>query len=512
MLTNSGESPSSANTSQPAPGARLALILLLAINLFNYIDRQVLSAVLPKLELDASLFSPSDPWLKTKLGSLTTGFMFSYMLLSPIFGWFADRGSRWFVIGAAILLWSLASGGSGLAPTFLVLLLTRCCVGVGEAAYGPVAPSMLSDMYPENHRGRILSYFYLAIPVGSALGFVIGGQVSEMTEWGWRAPFVCVMVPGLILGALALMMRERRPARAANAVSHGYFEVVRTVLKVRSWTIDTAALICTTFVLGGVAAWVPSYVFEREARFEITAKAVQKLADQRASDKVTPLVPAEVIAKLGESESSEVLDMGGLKSKLMAKLSKEELEQYNSRIFDALVTPGSPTTGSIGVIFGGIVVISGLTATLAGGLLGDWLRKRHSGAYFIVSGVGALASVPFFLGMLLLPFPYAWVSTFFAVFGLFLNTGPGNTILANVVPVEIRATSFAINILLIHALGDAVSPLLIGTIADRSSLQVGFLLCTILILVAGVVWLFGAKHLQRDTDAAPTLLTGKRVL
>ncbi len=504
MFQNSGAAQSDSGNDQPAPGARLALALLLTINLFNYIDRQVLSAVLPKLELDAKLFSPTDPWLKTRLGTLTTGFMFSYMLLSPLFGWFADRGSRWIVIGGAVLLWSLASGGSGFAPTFLVLLLTRCCVGVGEAAYGPVAPSMLSDMYPENHRGRILSYFYLAIPVGSALGFVIGGQVAE--RWGWRTPFVCVMVPGLVLGALALMMRERRPPRTANAVSHGYFEVVRTVMKVRSWTINTVALICTTFVLGGVATWVPTYVFEYEARFRISTAAVSNLAKERASDNVTPLVPAEVIAKLRELENPEVLDMTELKSKLNAKLSQQEIEQYNSRIFDAVVNPGSITTGKIDMIFGGIVVISGLLATLSGGLLGDWLRRRFSGAYFIVSGVGALASVPFFLGMLLLPFPYAWVSTFFAVFGLFLNTGPGNTILANVVPVEIRATSFAINILLIHALGDAISPLLIGTIADRSSLQVGFLLCTILILIAGIVWLFGAKHLQRDTDAAPTLL------
>ncbi len=509
MSTNPDANAKPAGLERPAAGAGLALSLLLAINLFNYIDRQVLSAVLPKLELDASLFSPTDPWLKTKLGSLTTGFMFSYMLLSPLFGWFADRGSRWFVIGSAILLWSLASGGSGLAPTFLVLLLTRCCVGVGEAAYGPVAPSMLSDMYPESHRGQILSYFYLAIPVGSALGFVIGGQVADKSPWGWRAPFVCVMVPGLVLGALALMMRERRPPRPANAISHGYFEVVRTVLKVPSWTINTAALICTTFVLGGVAAWVPSYVFERQARFEITAQAVQKLAEKRASDNVTPLVPEAVINKLGELESTNVLDMGGLKSKLAAKLTATELEQYNARIFDALVTPESPTTGSIGLIFGGIVVISGLTATLAGGILGDKLRSRHSGAYFLVCGAGALVSVPFFVGMLYLPFPYAWVSTFFAVFGLFLNTGPGNTILANVVPTEIRATSFAINILLIHALGDAISPLLIGTVADRSNLQFGFLLCTILIVVAGVVWLFGAKHLRRDTEAAETLLVRK---
>src|SRR5262245_54416398 len=183
----------SAGPATRAPGARAALALLLGINLFNYIDRQVLSAVLPKLELDAAMFSPSDPWLKTKLGSLTTAFMLSYMLLSPLFGWFGDRRSRWALVGVAVILWARTGGGSGLACTFCLLVLTRCCVCVGEAAYGPVAPSMLSDMYPQRERGKIMSYFYLAIPVGSALGFVIGGQIAQ--HWGWRDAFLPVMVP-----------------------------------------------------------------------------------------------------------------------------------------------------------------------------------------------------------------------------------------------------------------------------------------------------------------------------
>src|SRR5262245_28561812 len=156
---------------QVAPRAGLALALLLSINLFNYIDRQVLSAVLPKLELEASLFHPDDTWRKSKLGSLTTAFMVSYMLLAPVFGWLGDKRPRWALVGIGVIVWSLASGGSGLATTYVMLLLTRCLVGIGEAAYGPVAPAMLSDLYPERKRGQVLAFFYMAIPVGSALGF-----------------------------------------------------------------------------------------------------------------------------------------------------------------------------------------------------------------------------------------------------------------------------------------------------------------------------------------------------
>src|SRR5262249_22834145 len=114
------------------PGARAALLLLLSINLFNYIDRQVLSAVLPHIKDD---FLAADPDAKTKLGALTTAFLVAYMVLSPLFGWLGDRYSRWKLIAVGVIFWSIASGASGLAAGFWILLWTRCFVGVGEAAY-----------------------------------------------------------------------------------------------------------------------------------------------------------------------------------------------------------------------------------------------------------------------------------------------------------------------------------------------------------------------------------------
>src|SRR5262249_18749546 len=135
-------------------------------------------------------------------------FLVAYMVLSPLFGWLGDRYSRWKLIAVGVIFWSIASGASGLAAGFWILLLTRCFVGVGEAAYGPVAPSVISDMYPIRRRGSVLAWFYLAIPVGSALGFVIGGQVAEHAGWGWRGAFYVVVLPGLILGIIALFMKE----------------------------------------------------------------------------------------------------------------------------------------------------------------------------------------------------------------------------------------------------------------------------------------------------------------
>src|SRR5437764_314662 len=195
--------------SAPLPGARLALTLLILINLFNYLDRYVLASVLPKLEIDPAFEGVT----KNQLGWLTTAFMVSYMLLSPVFGWLGDRMSRWFLVGVGVMGWSLASGGSGLATSYLMLLATRCLIGVGEAAYGPTAPSLLSDLYPVNRRGWVMAWFYMAIPFGSALGYLLGGHVAEWPGWGWRWAFYLVVVPGILLGIWSVCMPE--PARGA---------------------------------------------------------------------------------------------------------------------------------------------------------------------------------------------------------------------------------------------------------------------------------------------------------
>jgi dipeptide/tripeptide permease len=171
----------------------------------------------------------------------------------------------------------------------------------------------------------------------------------------------------------------------------------------------------------------------------------------------------------------------------------------------------------VNFIFGLITVIAGLTATLAGGVLGDWLRPRIRGAYFVVSGVAMFIGFFLFLLVLWVPFPGegeagvltpfggAWIFVALAIFCLFFNTGPTNTILCNVVHPSMRSTGFALNILIIHGLGDAFSPAIIGYVADHSNLNVGFLLVSGIILVSAVFWLLGARHLERDTERAASL-------
>jgi MFS family permease len=147
------------------------------------------------------------------------------------------------------------------------------------------------------------------------------------------------------------------------------------------------------------------------------------------------------------------------------------------------------------------MVVAGITATLLGGWLGDYLRRYTAGAYFIVSAGGILISTIFIVLMMHTPFPLAWVWVFLAIFFLFVNTGPSNTILANVTRPAVRANAFALNILIIHALGDAISPPLLGAIAGKSWNNALYVVCAVMALASGL-WFWGAIYLKRDTERA----------
>jgi MFS family permease len=407
---------------KPLSGARTALLLLLSINLFNYIDRQILAALEP--DIRASFFSASDPNAMTKTGLLGDAFFVTYMLSAPILGLLADRISRWLIVGSAVILWSLASGGSGLAGTFAILFATRICVGIGEGGYGPAAPTILSDLFSIEIRGRVMAIFYAAIPVGSALGYVIGGLIGA--HLGWRWAFYLVTPPGLLLGLLCFLQRDPRVGAhelVQKSPRRSLADYVR-LFRTRSYLINCIAQTLFTFVTGGLGFWASAYL------------------------------------------------------------------RYRNQ---------SPDVGM--TIFGLITVVAGLVSTLLGGVIADRLRSRLAGSYFWVSGIGMLMACPFFIATLYTPFPAAWVPMFFAIFFLFLNTGPSNTALANVSLPAVRATAFAVNILVVHALGDVQAFWLLGYIGGHTNMHVAFLFVSGIIFLSGVAWLIGVKYLPADTAA-----------
>ncbi|MFO0841861.1 MAG: MFS transporter [Gemmataceae bacterium] len=238
-------------------------MLLLLINLFNYIDRQVLAAVepevartfFPKVVDPASGEEVDPPNSGFYMGLLSTAFLVTYMLTSPVFGALSTWMSRWLLIGVGVAVWSLASGASGLATTYAVMLLTRCFVGIGEAVYGPVAPDVLSDLYPVKRRGQILAYFYAAIPFGGALGYALGDMVVRVHR-GLARGVLPRRAAGPPVDPLVLPDGGRpRPGRRGQAAARkqspsDYLYLLRIS---RPTPANCAGMTAMTFAMGGMA-------------------------------------------------------------------------------------------------------------------------------------------------------------------------------------------------------------------------------------------------------------------
>src|SRR5216683_4493213 len=217
------------------PGVVLAV--LTGLNGLNYLDRFVAAATLPLILADLAL---SD----TAGGLLQSAFIITYSLACPVAGWLGDRQPRMRLAAAGVFVWSLATVASGLAPTYALLLVARAVIGVGEASYAVVTPSLLSDCYPADRRARVLGIFYAAIPVGTALGYVLGGLVGE--AFGWRAAFFVAGAPGALLAFLLLLLPE--PPRGAldpvgpdAATPLGLRASLRALAARRSYVVNTAA-------------------------------------------------------------------------------------------------------------------------------------------------------------------------------------------------------------------------------------------------------------------------------
>ena len=362
---------------------RGVMTLLLAVNILNYVDRQVVYALLPLIQGDLHL---SD----VQAGSLASAFMVVYMLAAPPIAWLADtRGRKPWIVGG-VGLWSLATGAAGLAGGFASLFATRAAVGIGEACYGAISPSFVAERFPAEKRGRALALFSMAIPVGSALGYAGGGIVGDAL--GWRKAFWMVGLPGLLLAALCSLLPDDAPHRDTPSAAAGY----REVWSIPSFRLITFAGAAMTFALGGFAVWMPTF-FHR-----------------------TYLLSA----------------------------------------------------GRAGTLFGALTVLGGLVGSLLGGFISDRLRPRYPDADLLVSGVGLIAGMPLAAAALMAHSLNASIfMLFLAETFLFLNMGPLNSAIVSVTRLETRSMAFAANILVIHLLGDAASPTLIGWGSDLFGLS-----------------------------------------
>lgn len=411
------------------PAARTALAVLTGVNLLNYVDRYIPAGALP---LILATFGASD----TQGGLLQSLFMFPYAIVSPLAGALGDRKRRFGVAGAGVLIWSAATFASGLAPTFTILMIARVIIGIGEASYSVVTPPLLADYYPPARRTSVLTTFYAALPMGSALGFMVGGIIG--TRLGWRAAFFVAGVPGLLLAIALLLFRD--PPRTKGAPASGDGAPAGTgeprpgwaqLLRFPSYVMNVLAQTIYTFAIGGLAAWMPTYFYRERG---------------------LPLAQASLV-------------------------------------------------------FGGIVCVAGFVGTIAGGKLTNAVARRSRVAAFTVSGAALILSAPFTWLAILSPTPIVfWPAMFLTLMLLFVNTGPLNAAMTNVLPAAVQGRGFGACVMAIHLLGDALSPLLIGFASSRMGLRLPVVATGLLPVAAGLVLLAGRRGFERDlrrADLAP---------
>jgi MFS transporter, Spinster family, sphingosine-1-phosphate transporter len=439
---------------KPRPRINPALgtvLLLLALNLLNYLDRYILNGAQPLVQGE---FHATDQ----QMGALTTAFFLTYMIFAPLSGWLGDwyRRKPLIIIGA--IIWSLATLGTALVHTYATFYVSRALVGIGEATFGIYAPAILADFYPDRDRNRILSIFYLAIPVGAALGYLAGGELGSL--WGWRAPYLICAVPGLLIAALyggwgreperggkdrlrpvpkradswdALERIVKRRLRlftmgsfltaiglALITFTFGSVRFARPRLRIfknPAFLTSTFGLATITFALGGISAWVPTFL-------------------HRAN---------------------------GL------------------------------SVANASLVVGAITVVDGIGGTIVGGWIAHrWQRTDHR-ALYLISFWSVVLTIPF--GFLIFFGPHSTTipALVLAEFFIFLNNGPINAAIVNSVPGAVRATAISINLFCIHFFGDTFSPQIIGAISDRSTLSIGLGATLVSLFIAcGILW-YGAR-------------------
>jgi MFS transporter, Spinster family, sphingosine-1-phosphate transporter len=228
------------------------LFILTGLNLFNYLDRSVVPAVLTDIKTH---FALSDG----QVGRINTIFMLGYFVTSPIFGYLGDRASRKWLIATGIFIWSLGTVLTGFAPSFILFLAYRVLVGVGEASYATISPSLISDTFPSERRNNALTIFYVAIPVGSALGYILGGKIAA--HWGWHWAFIWAGLPGLALALVLLPFREpaRGQAEGAPTERPNTGDIFK-LFRVPDYSLVVLGYTAYTFALGAFAVWGPAFL------------------------------------------------------------------------------------------------------------------------------------------------------------------------------------------------------------------------------------------------------------
>jgi len=376
-----------------------AVAILTFINLINYMDRYTIAGILTQVQ---DYYSISD----TQAGFLQTIFVLSYMIFAPVFGYLGDRYSRKWIMAVGVGIWVLAVLVGSFMQDFTAFLIMRAIVGVGEASYSTIAPTIISDMFVKDARSKMLALFYFAIPVGSGLGYVVGqGLASAFGEWQYSMRGTPVL--GTIAVLLIIFVLVDPPRGAAegqeNLEASSYWEDLKHLFTNKSFMLSTLGFTCVAFCTGALSWWGPKF----------------------------------------------------LETSILAMEEK---------------SPRQINISSVAFVFGVMTMVAGIIGVPCGAILSTKLKIKFPRADPVICGIGlAITTFLFFISLMWGAeenIILAFVLIFIGEISLNLNWSIVADMLLYVVSPTRRGTAEALQILVSHALGDAGSPFLIGVITD----------------------------------------------
>lgn len=232
--------------------------ILFIINLLNYMDRFTIAGVLHSIQDYYKISNSED-------GLLQTSFISFYMVFSPLFGYLGDRFVRKYIMAGGITFWAAVTFGGSFIPadSFWAFIVMRGLVGVGEASYSTIAPTIIADLFSKDTRTKALMVFYFAIPVGSGLGYIVGANVaSAFGHWQYAlrvTPFLGILCVILIL----VVVKE--PVRgAADGGEHlhntAFWTDLKALARNKSFMLSSFGFTCVAFTTGALALWAPIFM------------------------------------------------------------------------------------------------------------------------------------------------------------------------------------------------------------------------------------------------------------
>jgi MFS family permease len=399
---------------------RVILALLTGLNFLNYIDRAVIAAVVKPMKdaLELSNF---------EAGMLNSAFLIGYFVASPLFGARADKATRKRMITLGVVIWSLATVASGLATGVWTMLLARIVVGVGEASYAVLAPTIIDDLTPPESKGKALAVFYLATPLGYAIGYILGGTVS--THWGWREAFFVAGGPGLVLALLCLAIEE--PVRKLADAKARMMDGLRQIAQIPLFRQLLIGYCAWNAAVGAFSYWAPNFLLER----------FQQLDGEQANTKFGLVLI--VAGAIGTYVGGQWADRG------MRRLPQAALHDP----YDA-----PPHQAAVRLLLRICAIGIGVAAPLA--------------------------ALCFFM-----PTPNGFfVLAFVVEIGVFLSTSPINAAVLRAVPPERRASAMAASIFAIHLFGDLWSSAALGLLQDAVEIRLAMMALPITFAAAALIW------------------------